>query len=144
MLIINKSVGNKKFMTLLPKKTDQVLIQRFESFSFAKAAQENVVWEKLGETSVSESIDYWLSTLCYRTRINYESGMRKLSEAGLIHPLMSLQEFALVNHEAVVDKIKLLVGLSECTRQARAACYISFTNFLSRRSSGIVRKAMPC
>lgn len=131
-------------MTLTPINTELLVTQSFESFGSAKQVQEHLVWEKLGATSVSESIDYWLGTLCYRTKINYESGMRKLSEAGLIHPLMSLQEFALVNHEAIVDKIKLLQGLSECTRQARAACYISFTSFLSRRSEGVVRKAMPC
>ena len=56
---------------------------------------------------------------------------------------MTLQAFALVNHEAVIDRIKLIHEWTECTRQSRAACYISFTRFLDRRSQGMIKRAQP-
>ncbi|MCB1116277.1 MAG: site-specific integrase [Chlamydiia bacterium] len=55
---------------------------------------------------------------------------------------MSLQAFALVNHEAIIDQIKLVAHWTECTRQARAAGYISFTGFLYRRTKGIIPRAL--
>lgn len=42
-----------------------------------------------------------------------------------------------------MDKIKIVKEWSECSRQARAACYISFTRFLNRRTLGIVNRARP-
>jgi len=56
---------------------------------------------------------------------------------------MSLQVFGLVNHDTIIDRIKLVSDWTECTRQARAACYISFTRFLSRRTEGMIKKAIP-
>ena len=53
-----------------------------------------------------------------------------------------------LSQPAVVDRIKKELiqkeEWSECTRQARAACYISFTGFLSRRFGGMIKKASPC
>ncbi len=56
---------------------------------------------------------------------------------------MSLQLFALINHDSIIDQIKVLPELSECSKQARAACYISLTRFLSRRTQGVIPKATP-
>ncbi|CCB87764.1 virulence plasmid integrase pGP8-D (plasmid) [Simkania negevensis Z] len=65
-----------------------------------------------------------------------------MAEIGLFDPFVSLQAFALVNHEVVVDQIKSVAYWSEYTRQARAAGYISFTGFLHRRSRGLIPKAL--
>lgn len=56
---------------------------------------------------------------------------------------MNLQAFALVNHEVIIDRIKLIPEWSECSRQAWTACYISFTRFLSRRTQGMISRAIP-
>lgn len=64
-------------------------------------------------------------------------------EFGWLNPLISLQQFALINHEGIIDRIKLFQDWAETTRQARAACYISFTGFLSRRLEGVIKKAVP-
>ncbi len=53
-----------------------------------------------------------------------------------------MQAFTLVNHEAKIDQIKGFGDWAECTRQARAACYIAFTGFLYRRTKGIIPKAL--
>ena len=108
----------------------------------AKAFQTNLVWKKLDEITVEEAISYWLSTLSLKTQINYRSGIRKLVEFGLLNPLISLQAFALTNHEAIIDRIKLIQGWAESSQQVRAACYIS-TGFLNRRLQGVVKKALP-
>lgn len=100
------------------------------------------VWDNLNDHTVGEALELWLGTLGKLTATNYRSGMRKLMEAKCIDIKMSLQSFALSDHESVVDRIKTFSCWKECTRQARAACYISFTGFLSRRFKGIIKKAM--
>ena len=113
------------------------------SFEEARRLHSQVVWQQLETITVCEAAELWLSTLNPNTRLNYQSGLRKLAELGLFSPLMSLQAFALVNHEAIIDQIKLITQWSECSRQSRAACYISFTRFLHRRSQGMISRAMP-
>ena len=65
-----------------------------------------------------------------------------LSQKNLFSLGQSLQLFSLVNHEKIIDEIKLQSEWQEATKQARAAAYISFTAFLQRRSQGIIRKAV--
>lgn len=78
------------------------------------------------------------------TAINYQSGMKKLAEFGFLNPLLSLQQFSQMNHNAVIDRKKdKSIQWSECSRQARAAGYISFTSYLCRQTDGIIKKAMP-
>lgn len=108
----------------------------------------DAVWDKLFYQTVGEAVELWMSTLSKLTAANYRSGMRKLEQHKLVNMAMSLQAFAMVNHEAIIDRIKRESFeeeiWSECTRQARAACYISFTGFLSRRFQGLIKKASPC
>ncbi|MFQ5729323.1 MAG: tyrosine recombinase XerC [Waddliaceae bacterium] len=115
---------------------------RIGSLEQAKSLRDQVAWQKMETLPLDSIIAEWLDTLSERTRINYRSGLNKLSEHGIINPFISLQAFSLVNHDAVVDRIKQL-PMKETTRQARAALYISFTRYLSRRFKGIFVKAMP-
>jgi len=112
------------------------------SYEDAKRSQSNWIWQQLEKISVEEAVEVWLQTLSPKTQKNYRSGLKRLMELGLFDPLMTLQAFALVNHEAIVDQIKLVADWTECTRQARAAGYISFTGFLYRRSKGIIPRAL--
>ena len=112
------------------------------SYENAKKSQSSWIWQQLEKITVQEAIEGWLLTLSERTRSNYKSGVRRLAELKLFDPLMTLQAFALVNHEAIIDQIKLISHWTECTRQARAACYISFTGFLYRRTKGIIPRAL--
>ena len=116
---------------------------QIQTYEQAKALRDHVVWTKLQDITVEETISQWLATLTKLTRINYRSGLYKLIDLGLINPLMTLQEFALINHDSIIDQIKLINGWSECSRQSRAACYIALTGFLSRRSQGMIKKASP-
>lgn len=109
----------------------------------AHALKKEAVWKNLADVSVAQALQEWLSTLKVLTAKNYLSGMKRLSEHKLINPELSLQAFALINHDAAVDRIKTINEWSECSRQARAACYIAFTRFLARRTQGMIAKANP-
>ncbi len=130
-------------MTLMPSIIEPSIDSNIETYEQAKALQANLIWKRLDEITLEEALSFWLTTLAKKTQINYRSGIRKLIEFGLINPLMTLQAFSLINHEAVIDHIKLIQDWAESSRQARAACYVSFTGFLSRRLQGVVKKALP-
>ena len=113
------------------------------TFDEAHSLKKEFIWQNLATITIQEAITEWLKTLSVLTAKNYSSGMRMLFDLGLIDPLAILQSLALVNHDAVIDKIKNLPDVTESTKQARAACYISFTRFLNRRTQGIIPKATP-
>ena len=113
------------------------------SYDYVQTLKKEAVWKNLRNISVRLAVAEWLSTLTLKTSKNYASGINRLSELQLININVSLQQFALINHDAIIDKIKALPDVAECTRQARAACYISFTRFLSRRTQGVIPKATP-
>lgn len=129
-------------MSLATTNSSSLIPQDANSYEEAKRSQKQLIWKQLQTITVNEAVELWLSTLNPRTRINYQSGLRKLAELGLLSPLMTLQAFALVNHEAIIDQIKLSPSWTECTRQSRAACYIYFTRFLHRRSQGMISRAI--
>lgn len=124
-------------LTLMDANTG--LMSHQEAINF----RDECVWRKLKDVRVFEAIQFWLSGFRDNTRKTYLSGMNRLIELGIINPDMNLQAFSLVNHECVIDQIKLENEWSEPTRQARAACYISFTGFLTRRTQGLIKKAIP-
>lgn len=114
------------------------------SYDDAVALKKNISWKKFAQVSVQQAAETWLATIKSEyTRKNYQSGMVQLEKKAFLNITLNLQAFALINHENVIDQIKLVDDWSEATRQARAALYISFTGFLSRRTEGLIRKALP-
>lgn len=131
-------------MTLISKNSELPTHQfKNSTFEEAQSLRNNQIWEALDKITVEQAIFTWLDSLQFLTRRNYLSGIKKIIELGLVNPLMTLQEFSLTNHESIIDQIKLVSQWSECTRQARAACYISFTAYLNRHLQRIVKKAIP-
>ena len=116
------------------------------SFTYEKAKRlkEEKVWRDISLVSVDEAKKEWLKTLPPLTAKNYKSGISFLSTKGILDLDLNLQVFSLVNQDLIIDRIKTLKDVAECTKQARAACFISFTRFLSRRTEGIVKRAIPC
>jgi integrase/recombinase XerD len=108
----------------------------------ARRARDEDVWRQLSEITVWQGVQAWLHTLNPLTAKNYRAGLQRLVRLNLLDLGQTLQQFALINHEAVVDDIKRLEHWKEATRQARAAAYISFTGFLQRRTQGIIHKAV--
>lgn len=123
-----------------------ILVDLNDSLTYdqLKDYKERAIWQDLLSVTVGEAIEIWIATLSSSTAKNYRSGMNFLIAHGLLKPHMNLQMFSLVNYNSLIDGIKLLQGKSEGTKQARAACFISFTRFLSRRTDGLIRHAVAC
>lgn len=125
-------------------ETSELITQETFSYRQSIELQQEVIWRALAETTLQHAIDTWLGTLKGLTRKNYKCGLERLASLNLINPGMSLQDFSKLNQNTVIDQIKKAPGLSESTKQARAACFISLTRFISRRTEGLVRAATPC
>lgn len=114
------------------------------SFADAISIRDQSIWEKMQDMNVDAAVNKWLGTLSNeRTRKNYASAINTLYSLGIINPIFSLQQFAMVNHKSSLYSIKHVAGLSECTKQARAAAYISFTRYLSDMLEGNFKRATP-
>jgi integrase len=133
-------------VTLYDGKTE------IKSFEQAVSLRDQVVWQRMQEINVGQSLEVWFRTLSEKTALNYRSAMRMFNDLNLdlnlVNPVWNLQEFSLVNHRDIINRIKQTQEyqgrpLSECTKQARAACYISFTRYLSEKLDGNFRRAIP-
>ena len=114
------------------------------SYRDAMEGKDSAAWKAMAEMTLADASAAFLESLDnHHTRRGYTVGLRQLSELGLIDPTQTLQAFAVVNHEAVLDRIKLVEHWAEGTRQVRAALYCALTRFLARRTGGLVRRAMP-
>lgn len=141
---LQKNIKDKKrvFVEILTKEDSKRLGLEI-SYSQSLQLKNEAIWINLKNLTVERAIAVWIETFQGPTKKNYKSAMMQLLQMGLLNPMQNLQEFSLSNQEDVLDKIKLRKDWSESTRQARAAAYISFTNFLHRRTQGLVRKAIP-
>lgn len=118
------------------------LVKSSESFQLVRAQKENYIFGQLEAVSVKDAIENFLSSLeSHNTRKNYASHLRSLAK--IININISLQEFSLLDTNRILDEVKQFSSLSEATKQARCACLISFTKFLSRRTEGIIKRAVP-
>jgi integrase len=99
-------------------------------------------WRQLKEISVRQASDSFLSGLKKNTGDAYRCAFNLFFALGFLDPEQPLQVFALSNVDNILDDIRLKSGGAEASRQARAACFISFCSFLSRRTGGLIRKAI--
>lgn len=105
--------------------------------------------QKLEYTPIKVAVEDWLRNLHGETRRNYAYYITDMMRRGIIPEhdaegnMFTVGHFNYTPHEKVIDFIKTIEDWSEGTRQVRAACYISFTSYLSRISQGWFRKAEP-
>lgn len=111
------------------------------TYSAVKTAKQESLWQQLQTVMLEESLDFWYGTLPESTARSYQAGFYRLFELEVLQKEINLQQFSLLNHETIIDQIKLIQEWSEATRQARAAAFISFTGFLQRRTQSIIKKA---
>ena len=130
---------------IIPSTQTELLPLTNFTYSQVKELRSEAIWRNLESVTVDQALKSWYRSMSRLTAINYESGMRKLEELGFINSFITLQQFSQVNHNAVIDGIKRnsSINWSECSRQARAAAYISFTSYLCRQTDGIIKKALP-
>lgn len=128
------------------------------TFLQAKERKEEQIWRSLFSITVKEAVEAWFKVLINeKTLRTYSTAMNELFKRNFLHPDLNLQEFSLLNTNSVVDQIKttplyydkirngkiIRRLISEGTKQTYAAAFISFTGFLSRRTNGVIRKAIP-
>ncbi|WP_080475500.1 integrase pGP7-D [Chlamydia trachomatis] len=95
-----------------------------------------------------DASEIWLSTLSRLTRKNYASGINFLVSLEILDLSETLIKAISLDHSESLFKIKSLdvfngKVVSEASKQARAACYISFTKFLYRLTKGYIKPAIP-
>lgn len=127
-----------EILTIDTPKNQEVEISHSQSIHLKNEA----IWSSLKNVTLECAIGIWMETFQEPTKKNYKSAMAQLLCMRLINPIQNLQGFSLVNHEDVLDQIKLVDEWSESTRQARAVAYISLTRFLHRRTQGLIRRAI--
>ncbi|EPJ12872.1 putative site-specific recombinase II, partial [Chlamydia psittaci 01DC11] len=99
--------------------------------------------------TVLEAANVWLATLSPITRKNYASGIKFLVANHILDGSMKLEGLVCCDHCDILNRIKSLTftysgkPVSEASKQARAACYISFTKFLYRLTKGVIKHASP-
>ncbi len=114
-----------------------------QSYQNTENLIQEETWSSLGGYTLGEAVKVWLSTLKPATRQSYTYGVNALAKYNFLDLDVSLQEVAFFNHNNIIDGIKNHRPWAEATRQARAGLYIALTGFLSRRSNGLIKKAMP-
>jgi len=121
----------------------QIINTEINTFHKAMAFRDNSIWDALSNLTVLDAYNDFVKEFHELTKISYQQAFRLLYRCGLINPNMTLQEFSLVNHERVLDAIRLEPRIkAAATKQARAAAYVSFTGYLARRFPHF-KKAIP-
>ena len=102
--------------------------------------RDEKLWANFGDVRLCDAVDTFLGTFSFHTQSAYRGAFRIFFKRGLLNPNMNLQTFSLSNLESLLDSIKEHSGTTEASKQSRAAAFVSFTAFLSRRTNGMVRK----
>jgi integrase len=120
------------------------------SIAFRQQQRDQNLWlQDLEDTSVEIVIMHWISNLNTETANTYKYHMIDLMRRNVIPKVdangmpFTIGLFRHVPHEANIDYLKTISEWSEATKQAKAACYISFTAYLERQTNGWFRKALP-
>lgn len=129
------------------KRTDESLelFRMREELNRAQSDFNN----RLEFMSIKAAINDWLFTLADGTRLRYAEYMTDMLSRGIIHEdfadgkEFTVGGFRYIRHASVIDYIKNVLDCSERSRQARAACYISFTTYLHHISCGWFIRVRP-
>jgi integrase len=98
---------------------------------------------------LSAAICDWLWEFEQNTRRKYTEYMTDMLNRKIIHEffadgkIFTVGGFRHIRHEQALEYIKKVQDWTEGSRQARAACYISFTSYLHEISDGWFRRALP-
>ncbi|MCX5922146.1 MAG: site-specific integrase [Candidatus Dependentiae bacterium] len=98
---------------------------------------------------LSAAINDWLLEFEHSTRLKYAEYMTDMIKRKIIHEyfadgkIFTVGGFRHMRHEQALEYIKSVQDWTEGSRQARAACYISFTSYLHWISDRWFRRAVP-
>lgn len=131
-------------------------IEELPSYKRTIETRNELIWQSIASTTLREAAEQWLSTIknpC--TQISYRTAMNELHNRGFIDMSWSLQGFSLISANSIIDRIKTekififdkfghatTQQWSERTREARIACLLSFSRYLSRKTDGIIGRGV--
>lgn len=107
--------------------------------------QENI-WESPNHVTMKDALNLFIKNQTPHTGRNYLGGFKKIAKIlernGIPFMDISLGMFSTYNLENILDLIKREYPGKIGTKQARCGCFISFTQFLQRKTRGMIRKAL--
>ena len=81
-------------------------IESFQSYSEVVQSKQDKLFNDLQGITIKQSILAFLSSFDNQlTQKNYQSALNQLVKFGLIQDSASLQTFALINHNNVIDQV---------------------------------------
>ncbi len=116
------------------------------SFRRAQEIKQETIWHGMSGVLLVGEIQTWLDGIQNpRTKRSYYISMNELIKHGFIDRAWSVQQYSLISPDLISDKIKVsYTTWSPRTREARIACFLAFTRYLSRKTEGVVRRGIPC
>lgn len=111
-----------------------------QSIKKNKVAQERLTEASIDKVTIRDEIEAWLLTL--PSSMEYAEGIKWLIAQEFIDINMSVQGFSLVNHDAIMDRIKAIQEQDQQLKRTYVAVYISFARFLSHAIQGVVTKPL--
>ncbi len=128
------------------------------SYSQTIEAKQEFLWQQLAKVKLGEALHQWLESIQNPyTLKSYSTSIDELISNGFLNPDWSLQQFSLLSPDQIIDQIKTsLIQVKEKnrtsvskqwsmrTKEARIACFLSLTRYLSRKSEGMIRRGVPC
>ena len=119
--------------------------------------KEEVIWNSLANVKLRDAMDLWFETILNpKTKKSYKMAMKELISRELLDPHCSLQQFSLISPDMVIDSIKTMPVFvrdregketakqwAMKTREARIACFLAFSRYLSRKTEGMIRRGVP-
>lgn len=107
--------------------------------------QENI-WTSPNHVTISDALTLFLESQTPHTKRSYQGGLKKIAKIlernGIPFMGITLGLFSTYNLESILDLIKKEYPGKIGTKQARCGCFISFTEFLQRKTRGMIRKAL--
>ncbi len=116
-------------------------------YQLATSLKKDELWQQLATKTILEAAQSFLDTLNPHTKRSYRCSFNKifelLNDKNLLSPSMTLQTFSMCNMENLLDCIRANLIGSESTKQHRAAAFIALTNYLARKTQGMIKSAVP-
>lgn len=105
--------------------------------------RDELIWQRLASISLEQAAGEFVKNFTKHTQKSYIDCFNFFFRTNILQPTMTVQNLSIMNLESIVDQIRNSVKGAEATRQNRCAAFLSFTAFLARKTSGLVRKAIP-
>lgn len=115
------------------------------------------LWQALSKVNLRIAIAEWLETISNPcTKTSYTISMKELLERGFLNPNWNLQIFSVLSTNTIIDQIKVKTiyikdkhqnetaqEWSIRTKEARISSLLAFIRYLSRKTEGLIAKAIP-